>query len=289
MDNSQIFFWISLISLLLLIASGAAAFGQTHTLGKEYKLFWTISAIKEMEFLFPVSINYIILYILFGILLLYSILSCVFLFLNRNESNFLDGMFGPLSKFHFIPLLCASSLYIIGECFTEENNNKDAPYIFSLIFSVIGLGCLILVYRKTDLSSSPTYVRLIIKKGLYPCLIALFVYNICYTFGDYGYIRKAKNGDWDSLDDWAKGCSIAFSIIIGIINLFLAFILNDICLFVMNIIIYIGLIICFFNLSKDVRSKMNGVAEGIIEIVIEVLSLSIMVFKIYKYKAEILG
>ena len=56
----------------------------------------------------------------------------------------------------------------------------------------------------------------------------------------------------------------------------------------MNIIIYIGLIICFFNLSKDVRSKMNGVAEGIIEIVIEVLSLSIMVFKIYKYKAEIL-
>lgn len=286
MDKSQIFFWISLASFLLLIASGAAAFGQTHSIGKEDIIFWTIFAFKEDGIFFPILMNHVILYILFGILLLYSLLSCVFLFLNRNESNFIDGMFGSLSKFHFIPLLCASSLYIIGECFSSKNALNDEPYIFSFIFSVIGLGCLILVYRKTDLSSSPTYVRLFIKKGLYPCLIALFIYNICFTFGYYGFIRKMMN--LKSYDDWIKGCSIAFSIIVGIINLCLAFFLNDICLAVMNIIIYIGLIISFFNVSKDERSRYNGVAEGIIDIAIEVLSFSIIAFKIYKHKAEIL-
>ena len=287
MEKSQIFFWISLASLLLIIASGAAAFGQTHNLGKKDIIFWTIFSDKDDGFFFPILMNHVILYILFAIVLIYSLLSCVFLFLNRNESNFIDGMFGSLSKFNFIPLLCASSLYIIGECFTLENSIKDEPYIFSFIFSVIGLGCLILVYRKTDLSSSPTYVRLIIKKGLYPCLIALFIYNICYTFGHYGFIRKTIN--LKSSKDWVKGCSIAFSIIVGIINLCLAFILNDICIAVMNIIIYIGLIISFFNVPKNTRSKYNGVAEGIIDIAIEVLSISIIVFKIYKYKAEILA
>ena len=64
--------------------------------------------------------------------------------------------------------------------------------------------------------------------------------------------------------------------------------MNDICIAVMNIIIYIGLIISFFNVPKNTRSKWNGVAEGIIDIAIEVLSISIIIFKIYKYKAEIL-
>ena len=112
------------------------------------------------------------------------------LFINRQDSNVIDGMFGTLSKFNFIPLLCASGLYIIGECFRTTNSDKDAPYILSLIFSAIGLGCLIPIYLKTNLTSSPIYIRLAIKKGLYPCLISLFVYNFCYTFNLYGFLKK---------------------------------------------------------------------------------------------------
>ena len=52
----------------------------------------------------------------------------------------------------------------------------------------------------------------------------------------------------------------------------------------MNIIIYIGLLISFFNLPKIVREQLNGNAEGIIGIIIEVLSVAIIFFMIYKYK-----
>ena len=52
----------------------------------------------------------------------------------------------------------------------------------------------------------------------------------------------------------------------------------------MNTIIYIGLIISFLHRTKQIRSAMNGLTEGIIEIVIEVLSLAIIVFLIYKNK-----
>ena len=285
MEKSEIFLWITLFSLLLLIASGAAAFGRMNKFGKDVTIFWTIINEELLNILFYLnSVNYIILYILFAILLLYALASCIIIFINRKDSNFVNGMFGPLSKFNFIPLLCASALFIIGECFYNINNFNDAPFICSLIFSAIGVGCLITIYIKTDISSSPIYVRLATKKGLYPCLIALFVYNFCFTFSFYGSTKKSENIIRESLLNWTKGCSIAFSIIIGIANLCLAFFLNDICVAGMNAIIYIGLIISFFHITKKIRSAMNGLTEGIIEIVIEVLSLTIIVFLIYKNK-----
>ena len=288
MEKNEIFFWITLFSLLLLVASGAAAFGQTHDLGNDVTVFWTIFTQELLNKLFYLdSLNNEILYILFAILLLYALISCVLIFINRKDSNIIDGMFGPLSKFNFIPLLCASGLYIIGECFRTTNLDKDAPYILSLIFSAIGLGCLIPIYLKTNLTSSPIYVRLAIKKGLYPCLISLFVYNFCYTFNLYGFSKKKDDviiHGLSSLYDWDKACSLAFSIIIGIVNLCLAFFLNDICIAGMNIIIYVGLLISFFNLPKIVREQLNGNAEGIIGIIIEVLSVAIIFFMIYKYK-----
>ena len=135
MEKNEIFFWITLFSLLLLVASGAAAFGQTHDLGNDVTVFWTIFTQELLNKLFYLdSLNNEILYILFAVLLLYALISCVILFVNRKDSNVIDGMFGPLSKFNFIPLLCASGLYIIGECFRTTNSDKDAPYILSLIF-----------------------------------------------------------------------------------------------------------------------------------------------------------
>lgn len=284
MDKSQIFLWITLFCLLLLLASGGTAFGQIHGLGKLIVIFWTIVSNDNNVTLTPVMMNSIILYILFAILLLYALLSCIFIFLNRNDSSFMEGMFGTFSKFNFIPLICASALFIIGDCFTLSNYVKEELYILSFIFSAVGLGILIPIYLKTDLSQFPTYVRLSIKKGLYPCLMALFIYNICFNFGTYGIVRKTIKLDLLTILDWTKGCSIAFSLIIGIINLVLAFFLNDICLAGMNILIYIGLIIFFFKLPESLRKLYNGVAEGVIDIIIEVLSLVLVVFMIYKYK-----
>ena len=63
-------------------------------------------------------------------------------------------MFGSITKFHFIPLLCASALYIIGECFSVKENKYnvevwnmgDEFFIPSLIFSAIGLFSLLFIW-----------------------------------------------------------------------------------------------------------------------------------------------
>jgi len=280
----MIFLGISLISLLLFIVTAGVAFIQPQDSGDDI-IFWTIFSEKEaiINTPYPVKINYIFLYILFGIPLLLALLTCACLIIYRKNIGIINGMFGTFSRFHFIPLLCASSLFIIGEFLSSDKYSNDEIYILSFIFSAIGLCSLIFIYSKTSIPS-PTPVRLIIKKGLYPCLIALFIYNICYTFGDYGIKKKKKN--LKKFDDWLRGCSIAFSIIIGLINLVISIFFKDSCLVLMNILIYAGLIVYFFNVHKEIRKKMNGEAEGIIEIIMEVLSLCALAFMGYKYKSS---
>ena len=57
----------------------------------------------------------------------------------------------------------------------------------------------------------------------------------------------------------------------------------------MNFLIYLGLIIYFFNINKQLRSDMNGAAEGVLEIIIEVIILAEISFMIFKYKNELLN
>ena len=57
----------------------------------------------------------------------------------------------------------------------------------------------------------------------------------------------------------------------------------------MNFLIYLGLIIYFFNINKQLRSEMNGAAEGVLEIIIEVIILAEISFMIFKYKNELLN
>ena len=289
MEKSVIFLGISLFCFLFFIVTGIVALAQPHDFGK-IVIFWTIFSERYKYFNtnIPVVINHVVLYILFVIPLCLASVAGAFLIIYRNDGGVNSGMFGTFSQFHFIPLICASALFIIGESFSDDNLYKDGPYICSFIFSIIGVGSLIFIYLKTDIPS-PLKVKLVIKKGLYPSLMALFIYNFCFTFGLYGCIKKLYNLEIDTLLDWVKGCSIAFSIIIGLVILGIAFFFKDACLVAMNFLIYLGLVIYFFNIDKDDRSKLNGAAEGVIEIIIIVLSLATISFMIYKYKNEILN
>ena len=284
MDSSQIYLYISLFSFLLMIVTGVVAFFQINV-PENVVSFWTIfydNRIVKVSSI-AVMINPAILYILFIILLLLTLASGAFIIIYRNDSNVKSGLFGTISRYHFIPIICASCLYIIGEALGNKNSDKDGCFTCSFIFSIIGLCCTIFIYFKTDIPS-PFHVRLVTKKGLYPCLIALFIYNICFSFGYYGFYKKTVNLELDTLLDWVKGCSIAFSIIMGLVNLALSFAMKDICLAGMNFLIYLGLIIYFFSINKKVRKEMNGEAEGAIDIIMAILSATLIAFLIFKYK-----
>ena len=131
METSVIFLGISLFCFLFFIVTEIAAFAQPHDFGSYLIIFWTIFSEKSKYFnlLLPITVNYVILYILFVIPFLLALAAFVFLIIYRNEGGVKSGMFGTFSQFHFIPLLCASALFIIGESFTYDNLDKDGPYI----------------------------------------------------------------------------------------------------------------------------------------------------------------
>lgn len=273
----KVFSIISYISFIILIISGILSYINLHNLST-LKFFWNIISFSLN--VIPIQIEIEILYILFSILLLLSIASFVIIILNRHY-GLKQELFGKYSKFHFIPILCAASLYIIGECYYQDNTYNDAPYILSLIFSLLGLGSLAFIYIKTKISKF--YAKLVIKKGLYPCLIALFVYNLFFTITAYGTIKL----DSSEFNKWSKPCCLTFAITIGVINLVLSFFLKDIIISGMNFLIYLGMTIYFFNIQEILRQNLNGNAEGIIAIIFIVLSIDMIVFLTLRYKNNI--
>ena len=279
-ENSKIFLYISCASYVLLIISGILSYFQFQEWPVPGFIWNIVLDVKNSDF--PILVIVEILYILFSILLLFALASFIFIIKNRNDSEF--GIFGVYSKFHFIPILCATSLHIIGKTFNEDNLVKDIPHVFSLIFNAIGLGSLIFVYIKTNIAQF--YERLVIKKGLYSCLIALFVYNLCFNITYYGYL-KVISKDFFKGENWIKGCYIAFSIIIGVINLVLSFFLKDVVISGMNLIIYIGMTIYFFDIDTSTRKRRNGIAEGIIDIVFGALTIAMICFLSIRYKKKI--
>ena len=278
------FLYVSLISLGTLLVSGGLCYIDFpkifHT-----KIFWNIASTDYYGLnLITVEMIQIVLYIIFSILLFFALFSFILIIILRNDSELRDGILGKFSKFHFIPILCGTSLYIIGETYTEKNYNNDTSLILSMIFSGIGLGSLIFVYLKTDISKC--FARLIIKKGLYSCLIALFVYNLCFTSTFLGIKKGTQNHPTKYLD-WMKGFYIFLSLVIGIFNLIISFFLKDLLISGMNLIIYVGMTIYFFKIKKEIRSEFNGYAEGIIEIVIGALTIAMICFLPIKYKTDI--
>ena len=278
------FLYISLISLCTLIISGGLSYFDFPKIPYT-KIFWNIMSEDFGRIsIMTVEIIHVILYIIFSILLFFALFSFILIIMFRSDNGLREGILGKYSKFHFIPIICATSLYIIGETYTQKNLNNDISLIFSLIFSGIGLASMIFIYVKTTMSKS--FARLIIKKGLYSCLIALFVYNLCFTSTLIG-IKKAAQNYLSKLEDWLRGFYIALSLVIGIFNLIISFFLKDLLISGMNFIIYVGMIIYFFKIDQRIRTEINGFAEGIIEIVIGTLTIGLICFLSIKYKTNI--
>ena len=221
----------------------------------------------------PCQINELFLYITFITALIFAtfgffIYFCLCTF--KKDSNIMNGMLDGYSKFHFIPIICIATLFLIGILLNDENDkDKEDDYeIASFIFSVIGLFSLIIISYLTKMES-PWYGNLFIKKGTYGSFIALLTYNVCYSVYRMG-IDNSENGD--EKIDFRKNCGIGITLSVGIFNLLIAYFLKDYILAAMNLLIYIGATLYFFDMSKDVREEFNDNADGIIDIIMIVLS-----------------
>ena len=302
MESKTIFIGISIISWVLLLITGWMSLGVPsfdNGLGTKGSMFWLIEHInKDYAYGNSFDIYYVIFYIIIIptlILATAGFLVYIYsLFISKND-NVINGMFGNMSQFHFIPLLCISSLFIIGESLDKGNtlfgaytgihmNVKKVHCAFNLIFDIIGLGSLIFIYINTKIYE-PLYAVLTINKGTYSCFIALLVYDFFYVITLSDIITNFYKNDYD-ISKRLKGYGYAFSIIIGVANMFLSIFLKDIIIGFINILIYIGMIINFFKIKKDTKEFLydnNGI--GITQIIFLVLSFCSIVFLIIKYKS----
>ena len=221
----------------------------------------------------------------------------------------MKGMLGPYSKFHFIPILFISSLFIIGETYTDydsdinesqsysnsfgyfSSKSIEAKYIFSLVFTFLAIISLIFISLTTKITS-PWYATLTINKGAFSCFFALLIYNFGYVLSDYILYKKDYNvfyqKDIDDKNNLIKKCTLAFVIIIGFLNNAASVLLQDYMIALINLLIYLGMTITFYKRDEESRSKFKLCKSiGILDIIMMSLSFLCIVFHIIRFKGII--
>ena len=274
-------FWIlSVISWLLLIVTGWISIKWLHD--EDYYVIWTIFVERNFEkyYYLPFQMHVALAYIAFifslVIILFGFVLYFIRTFISKNE-NIIKGMLGLISKFHFIPLLFASSLFIIGECYNNKidfSKHEKEMHIAGLIFSILGLISSIFIYIKTDLNGCKWWEILLLKKGAYSCLIILMWYYFCYVIY---HVHSSNNEDetFEEKWNWKRGCGIFFSVFFGLGTLVFSFIFKDVIASFMNMIIYTGLVVYYYKIPNYFRKLkyLNKNADGGVDIAILFLSL----------------
>lgn len=196
-------------------------------------------------------------------------------------------MFGQTSKFHFIPLLLIDAIFITSECYSNSTNSVEAQYIFTLIFTFLAITTLIFILLRMHIES-PLHAALTIK-GTFGCFLALLIYNFCYTFTMYGIFKKQKKRSYNGIFNWRKRCTLAFTILIGILNNAAAFLLKDAFISITNFLIYLGMTINYFRLTKETRKYYfyKNETVGVFDIIMMVLSIAYIAFHIIRYRGII--
>ena len=291
--------WVlSVISWIFFLVTGWISIFE-----EDYR-FWTIpkkmtyKILRKKYYLYiPIQMEEPLLFIAFVLTLGISTAG-LFIYLIYaiciKANSVFNGMMGSISRFHFIAFICGAALFIIGEEFNDSDNQKDLV-VASLIFSLIGLLTLILTHFKTLME--PWYAGLLIKKGTFSCLIALFTYSVCYTILQLGIYDKLEKfdifdfleliGGKGELKDFINNCGIALPLTIGIVNICLSVVLKDIMIAAMNLILFLGMAIYYFNVNEDTRDSTNKNGDGIIEIIMIVLSALTICFLFYRYRTSV--
>ena len=278
---SIIFIIITCISWLLLLVSGWISLKWLED--DDYMMIWTIYIERGYEnyYYLPFQMHVSIAYIVFIFSLVMILVQCILYFYKtifKRDDNVINGILGPITKFHFIPLLFVSALFIIGESYSKQkyfHENFKSMVISGFIFSLLGLISMIFIYIKIDLRNNSWWEQFILKKSAFSCLIVLLWYYFLYNIY---YIRKADKSDdtYEEMWNWKRGCGLFASIAFGIGSNVFAIIFKDLMICLMTMIIYLGLLIYYFKIPNYFRKikYLNKQADGVIDGVFCAVSLT---------------
>jgi hypothetical protein len=288
---------LSIISWLLLIFTSFYSFinifqensGIVFTIVK-YPLFKWIS--KGISYtggtIYPLHMHPIFFYIIIIIISFFAIFSFpiyLIVILYKRKISIYDNFFQSIHKFNFIPLLCISILFIIGESYMYNVSRWERRNILGFFFNIIGLISIIFVYYNTKLTtiSSIKYIY-IIKKGVYSCIIALEWYYFCYIITNI-FVLYLSDEYYFSL---IKTFGILLPLLFGSGAIIFSFIFKDIMIAFLSLIVNIGCITYFFSISKIYRKQYNEVMDGVINIIMSILLITEIIYIFTKYRKDIL-
>ena len=119
-------------------------------------------------------------------------------------------------------------------------------------------------------------MSIFVKKGVYSCLIALYIYNLIYMIGFYGI--KLSEGEGD---EFKTGFGYAIIVINGLSNIAVSYIFADYVISGINILINMGICIACLKLADE---KIKG---GYVALAFIFCSLVNIVYMIHIYRMRI--
>lgn len=188
----------------------------------------------------------------------------------KKSQNMINSFLNDMSKFHFVPLLITSFLFII-----MSEPTVKASYIFGFIFSIIAYASSIFIYIKTDFEGE-WYEVITTKKGVFSSLIALTLYTLCFSISHIGISENFK-----------KGCGIAFSFIIGLLNIGFGFYFKDLVVLFVNLLIYFEMAKYYFSTYNYEGTKINSGVDGGIDIIMIICSIGAIFYLLFKQRDNI--
>ena len=232
-----------------------------------------------LDLYYPLQMSELMIYIVLNFAFAMIFAGCVVYIVKtfiKRDIQAIDGLFGKFSQFHFFPFLCNFVMSLLGILSGDDMEKWDDFAKAGLAISLIGLASMIFIYITTKSDSFDSTGKFFIKNGAFSCLIVLFWYSFCY---DIYMVRMQTEG----LDQkWAKGCSLAFSIIFGVGSISFSFLFKDVMVSFMNILIYIGMAKYYFELELDTSTKdYNKNGDGAVDIIMLVCSMILFLFLIY--------
>ena len=297
----SIFLIISCVSWLLVAVNNLASLKWMYN-GKKGGIFrsvWNILILSNGPNInnisissngyIPLQMNEIMIYIVFNFYYAIIFIGCVVYIIKtliKKDQQIIEGMMGTISQFHFFPLLCAFAMTLLGEIYDEDIKKQKNIAFTGLVISIVGVATLIFIYINTNFKNNVWWTKFCLKEGTFSCLIILFWYNFCYVI----YQARILDKPLKDIDKWKKGCSLTFSIIFGIGSIAFSYVFKDIMVSFMNILIYIGLVIHYFQEILDTSKKeYNKNGDGAIDMIILMCSIILFLYLVIDYiKNEII-
>ncbi len=282
---------ISILSWILLLFTAWNSYNQNSA-------FWDSFHSKFYSYIysyyFPFSMNMPLLKIFVLIISLCGFVVYIIFTTYKKNLNLYNDMLSSWSKFHFIPLLFISALFILGSNIRNYDDDIDGYkyikmlLIFDIIFTIIALISLIIIYIKTTLNCD-WYIVMAIKKGTYSTFIVLLWYNFFYTIICLRTVDCITDNLKDTDSDYTnnlislyKVTGILFPILFALGVFIFSLLFKDLMALFVNFLIFIGMVISFFNADDFIKvlrkENLNGEADGIIDIIFMSLTLGLTAF-----------